>query len=95
MLASLAPPRIESAQDENAEPNHARLRQLPVDNGKLLVNGLPVERLAKHVGHAPSYAFDRAALTARMAMLRTALPDSVRLHYTIKVNPMPTVVSHL
>lgn len=76
-------------------PTHARLRDLPSRDGKLLIGDVPVDVLAERVGQTPFYAYDRAALTARVSELRAALPGSVELHYAIKANPMPAVVGHL
>lgn len=75
--------------------SHARLASLPADGHELLINGVPLSRLAERVGQTPFYAYDRAALSERVALLRGALPPTVELHYAIKANPMPAVVGHL
>jgi diaminopimelate decarboxylase len=62
---------------------------------ELLVNGLPLSRLAARVGRTPFYAYDRSLLTARAKALRAAMPAALHLHYAIKANPMPAVVHHL
>src|SRR5690606_32541469 len=54
-----------------------------------------ISLLAERVGRTPFYAYDRAALTARVAALRAQLPATLHLHYAIKANPMPAVVQHL
>ncbi|MFE7223399.1 pyridoxal-dependent decarboxylase, exosortase A system-associated [Nocardioides sp. NPDC057577] len=59
------------------------------------VAGLAVSRLAERVGSTPFFAYDRAAIDARVASLRSALPDDVHLSYAVKANPMPAVVQHL
>ncbi|MGE0383600.1 MAG: pyridoxal-dependent decarboxylase, exosortase A system-associated [Gammaproteobacteria bacterium] len=61
----------------------------------LLVNGVPLSRLAERVGRTPFYAYDRSLLEARIAHLRTVLPPQIELHYAVKANPMPAVVQHL
>jgi diaminopimelate decarboxylase len=71
------------------------MTQFPVDNGELLVGGIPLTRLAARVGRTPFYAYDRGLLTARMGELRAALPASIRVHYAIKANPMPALVGHM
>ncbi len=75
-----------------ALPVHAPMNQFAAANGQLLVNGLPLERLAARVGQTPFYAYDRSLLTARVAELRAALPASIKLHYAMKANPLPAVV---
>ncbi|MDX5364325.1 MAG: pyridoxal-dependent decarboxylase, exosortase A system-associated [Pseudazoarcus pumilus] len=76
-------------------PVHAPMTQFAVAGKELLVGGIPLSRLAERAGGTPFFAYDRALLDARVAELRTALPDSVELHYAIKSNPMPALVQHL
>ncbi|MDT0188141.1 pyridoxal-dependent decarboxylase, exosortase A system-associated [Microbacterium sp. ARD31] len=64
-------------------------------DGRLLVGGIPVDRLAERVGATPFFAYDRALITARVAEVRAAVPDRLRLGYAVKANPMPAVVQHL
>lgn len=71
---------------------HAPLPFSAVRDGELLVNGLPLSRLAARVGQTPFYAYDRSLLQSRVAELRAALPGSIKLHHAMKANPMPAVV---
>lgn len=64
-------------------------------SGRLTVGGIPVDRLAERVGQTPFFAYDRRLLTARVALLRSALPEEIGLSYAIKANPMPAAVQHL
>jgi diaminopimelate decarboxylase len=77
------------------KPVHAPQQQFPVAGGELLVGGIPLSRLAERVGSTPFYAYDRALIAARMAAVRSALPAQLKLHYSIKANPMPAVVQHM
>ncbi|NPC40895.1 pyridoxal-dependent decarboxylase, exosortase A system-associated [Nocardioides sp. zg-1230] len=63
--------------------------------GTLLVGGVPVDRLAERVGATPFFAYDRAMISARVAAVKAALPDRMKLGYAVKANPMPAVVQHL
>ena len=81
MMSSVRPP-----------PVHASMNQFPVENGALVVGGLPLSLLAERVGQTPFYAYDRALLHERVAALRQVLPASVKLHYAMKANPMPALV---
>lgn len=65
-----------------------------VDNS-LQVGGIPLERLAQRVGRTPFYAYDRGLLTEKVKSLRAVLPGEVRLHYSVKANPMPALVQHM
>jgi diaminopimelate decarboxylase len=60
-----------------------------------MIGGLPVEALARRVGATPFYAYDRAAISERVRVLRHSLPRDLRLHYAVKANPMTAVVQHL
>jgi len=80
---------------ERQVPVHAPMSQFAVRDGELLVNGEPLSRLAARVGQTPFYAYDRSLLRARVVSLREALPAAVKLHYAMKANPMPAVVSFM
>lgn len=77
------------------KPQHAPLIQFPVKNDCLEIGGIPLLRLAERVGCTPFYAYDRAKLTERVALLREHLPSEIHLHYAMKANPMPAVVQHM
>ena len=62
---------------------------------QLAVGGIPLKRLAEQVGSTPFFAYDRALLTGRVKLLRSTLPQQIKLSYAIKANPMPAVVQHL
>jgi diaminopimelate decarboxylase len=59
------------------------------------VGGIPLDLLAEQVGSTPFFAYDRAALTERIALLRATLPADLQISYAVKANPMPAVVQHL
>jgi diaminopimelate decarboxylase len=67
----------------------------PVAAGQLVINGIPLARVAHRIGSTPFFAYDRSRLDARVGQLRAVLPASVQIHYAIKANPMPAVVQHL
>jgi diaminopimelate decarboxylase len=74
---------------------HPTIARFGVSDGRLLVGGVPVDRLAERVGGTPFFAYDRALLSERVALLRRTLPPGLQLSYAIKANPMPAVVQHL
>jgi diaminopimelate decarboxylase len=65
----------------------------PVADDCLTIGGMTVEQLAGRVGRTPFYAYERAALAERIALLRKHLPPGVDLHYAMKANPMPALVA--
>lgn len=74
---------------------HAPLTQFAVADNCLQVGGMALTRLAARVGQTPFYAYDRARIAERVALLRRHLPAGVHLHYAMKANPMPAVVQLL
>lgn len=78
-----------------SKPVHAPQTGFAVAGDELLIGGVKLSLLAEQVGSTPFFAYDRALLSARVASVRAALPDSVRLHYSIKANPMPALVQHM
>lgn len=76
-------------------PQHAPMTQFDVIDDCLQVGGMPLTQLAERVGSTPFYAYDRAKLNQRVALLRRHLPPEIHLHYAMKANPMPAVVQHM
>src|SRR5690606_35897703 len=76
-------------------PDHAPIHAFDRAGGELVIGGVPLSRLAARIGRTPFYAYSREAISARVAELRAALPEAVRLHYAMKANPMPALVAHL
>ncbi|GHU29360.1 pyridoxal-dependent decarboxylase, exosortase A system-associated [Betaproteobacteria bacterium] len=80
---------------ERTPPIHTPMNQFPVQDGELLIGGIPLTRLAARVGQTPFYAYDRQLLTQRVESLRAALPKTLKIHYAMKANPMPVLVGHM
>ena len=76
-------------------PVHTPMSQFRTDGSDLIINDQPISRIAARVGRTPFYAYDRSLLDARVAQLRAALPEAVKLHYAMKANPMPALVGHM
>lgn len=63
--------------------------------GELVLGGVGLTRLAARVGSTPFFAYERDALSERVAGLRAALPADVEISYAMKANPMPALVQHM
>jgi diaminopimelate decarboxylase len=79
----------------DTKPAHAVQTQFSVINDCLQLGGVSLARLAQRVGKTPFYAYDRNVLTTRVEKLRACLPEEIRLHYSVKANPMPALVQHM
>jgi diaminopimelate decarboxylase len=78
--------------EANPAPMHPPMDQFAVEQGELLIGGMPLTRLAARVGQTPFYAYDRSLIHRRVADLRAVLPGAVELHYAMKANPLPALV---
>jgi diaminopimelate decarboxylase len=78
-----------------AAPVHASMARFPSSGSELLIGGQPITRLTARVGQTPYYAYDRKLLAARVDELRAVLPPAIKLHYAMKANPMPALVSFM
>ena len=76
-------------------PKHAPVTQFPIRDHCLVIDDIPLTRLAQRIGSSPFYAYDRKLISARIQLLRQHLPAGIHLHYAMKANPMPAVVQHL
>ncbi|WP_019571939.1 pyridoxal-dependent decarboxylase, exosortase A system-associated [Thioalkalivibrio sp. ALMg3] len=79
----------------DTRPDHSPMDQFSVVDDCLQLGGQSLVDLAARIGQTPFYAYDRDAMTRRVAQLRRSLPEGLSLHYAIKANPMPAVVQHM
>ena len=76
-------------------PRHPPLTQFSISNNCLEIGGRSVAEIAQQLGQTPFYVYERERTTQRVRQLRQDLPQGISLHYAMKANPMPEVVSHL
>ena len=60
---------------------------------RLTIAGHDAEYWVEQAGSTPCFVYDMAAMERRVARLRAALPDRVGVHFAIKANPYPPLVS--
>lgn len=80
---------------ETTKPTHAALDTLEYKDGILQWGGRKITEIAEELGPTPFYAYDRQRMSRRVAELRDALPEDLKLHYAMKANPMPEVVAYM
>ncbi|MGB0359908.1 MAG: pyridoxal-dependent decarboxylase, exosortase A system-associated [Endozoicomonas sp.] len=74
---------------------HHRLQTLSPKNNQLLIAGRTANELVAIAGSSPCYVYDRVALSNRVQQFREVMPETLKLHYAIKANPMPELVAHM
>ncbi len=74
-------------------PVHAPMSQFQSNGDQLLVNGHPLNLIAYQTGQTPFYAYDRSVIHRKIELLRRKMPENLKLHYAMKANPMPQLVS--
>jgi diaminopimelate decarboxylase len=75
-------------------PSHAPMRQFAWKQGEPLVGGRLLSEIAAEL-HGATFVYDRQVMQSQVAGLRAVLPPGVRVHYAMKANPMPAVVTHM
>lgn len=64
-------------------------------NQCLCVGDVSVTQLANRVGATPFFAYDRKIICDRISYLRRLMPQDLKIHYSMKANPMPAVVQQM
>jgi diaminopimelate decarboxylase len=72
----------------------APMAGFPVVNGVLCAGGEALTSLAERVG-TPFFVYDSSLIAARMQALRELLPVGLGVHYALKANPLPALVSFM
>ncbi|MDE1466576.1 pyridoxal-dependent decarboxylase, exosortase A system-associated [Aurantiacibacter sp. D1-12] len=55
--------------------------------GELMLGGRTASALVDEAGDTPLFVYSRDAIAARMAELRSAMPERLHIHYAMKANP--------
>ena len=77
------------------QPQHHNQTLFKQHNNQLLIGAHPLTQLIQRVGHTPFYAYSRDLITERVQTLRRHMPDTLKIHYALKANPMPALVQHM
>ncbi|ANU08141.1 pyridoxal-dependent decarboxylase, exosortase A system-associated [Paraurantiacibacter namhicola] len=62
-------------------------------DGELAIGGRTASALAAEAGRTPLFVYSADRLKARVASLRSAMPDRLRIHYAMKANPFAPVLA--
>jgi diaminopimelate decarboxylase len=66
-------------------------RSFTVADGELCVGGVPVASIVKAID-TPVFIYDQGILQARLSALRSALPSSFQISYSVKANPAQAIL---
>ncbi|MGL1956336.1 MAG: pyridoxal-dependent decarboxylase, exosortase A system-associated [Colwellia sp.] len=64
-------------------------------NNQLVFAGKKAKEIANIAGQTPCYLYDRQLVTRRIDSVKKLLPKQVCLHYAVKANPLPALVTHI
>jgi diaminopimelate decarboxylase len=62
-------------------------------DGVLAIGGRPVTEWVEHAGDTPLFLYEADRIRSRVAELRAAMPERLALHYAVKANPFPPLLS--
>ena len=63
--------------------------------GELAIDGRPVSQLVEEAGETPLFVYSKAMIARRIADLRAAMPERVRINYAIKANSFAPLLSFI
>jgi diaminopimelate decarboxylase len=63
--------------------------------GELAIGGKTASALVKEAGGTPLFVYSRDLLDTRMASLRAAMPQRLKIHYAMKANPYAPLLEHM
>jgi diaminopimelate decarboxylase len=64
-------------------------------DGELAIGGRKASTLLAEAGDTPLFVYSRAMIDARMAQLRAAMPERLKIHYAMKANPFSELLEHM
>jgi diaminopimelate decarboxylase len=78
---------------ESKKVSHTPMLYFKVQNADLVVNNLTLSQVACIAGQTPFYVYDRSVILEKIRLFREQIPERIHLHYAIKANPHPSLVS--
>lgn len=64
-------------------------------DGELAIGGHKASQLVALAGDTPLFVYSRDMLALRMAELRKAMPDRLKIHYAMKANPFAPLLEYM
>ena len=64
-------------------------------DGELVISGPKASAIVEQAGRTPLFVYSRALIENRLASLRAAMPDRLRINYAIKANSFAPLLAHM
>lgn len=77
------------------KPQHAPILAFSSADGVLSVGGKSIHHWIDVAGGTPLFLYEKAFIDKRIAYMRGAMPEDISLHYAVKANPLPELVTHM
>lgn len=74
-------------------PVHEKMDQFDVAHHNLLIGGKCLDEISALLDQQVFYAYDKAVVKKRIDHFHQHIPKPIKLHYAIKANPYPALVS--
>lgn len=74
-------------------PVHEDMNQFAINDGQLLIGGQTLDNIAHMLDKQVFYAYDKSVVKAKIALFHSHIPGNIKLHYAIKANPYPPLIS--
>jgi len=75
--------------------HHSPLNFYDVEDNCLVIGKQKFTDILNQHKDVPAYIYDSSVIKRKIDSLRKILPESMHIHYAIKANPMPEVVSYI
>ncbi|MBX7531476.1 pyridoxal-dependent decarboxylase, exosortase A system-associated [Qipengyuania sp. 1XM1-15A] len=64
-------------------------------DGELAIGGRRSSELVEMAGRTPLFVYSKDRIASRIASLRSAMPDRIKINYAIKANPYPALLDFI
>ncbi|GAB5350633.1 pyridoxal-dependent decarboxylase, exosortase A system-associated [Qipengyuania sp. 483] len=64
-------------------------------DGELAISGRKASDLVAEAGRTPLFVYSRSMIEERIALLRSAMPDRLKINYAIKANSLAPLLDHV
>lgn len=74
---------------------YSPLDNFEIHNNEICISGKTISELANSQIKPPCFIYSKQVINKKINLLRDTLPKSINIHYSIKANPFPELISHV